>query len=433
MINNIKELLLQSMDISAWKIEENIINSRELFFVKKNLDMNRAKDVTHYKVTVYKDFEEEGKKYRGSSMFDIHPTMTDDEVKAKIEEASFAARQVKNEYYPLVKPSVEIKNKLKSDFSKGNLSEWILKLVQTVYDEDKYEKGKINSSEFFINRINTRIVNSEGVDVAYTRYEGIIEFVTDWKERDEEVEIYKYLEFSDFIPELISSKVKESFTYSREKSLAKPTPNCNNINVLLTGEPVKEFFKFYYEQSNATMVYEGISKFKLNECVQTNDTKGDLINVTLDPQLNGSTKSKIYDDDGVFLKQVNIIENGVLKNYWGDNRHSNYLGVSPTGKIENFVIKGGKYSIDELKNEPYLELVSFSDFQMDSLTGDFGGEIRLGWYYDGKSKIPVTGGSISGNINEAQKEIYLSKEIQSDNNFVGPKTIKLKQVSISGE
>lgn len=433
MIEKIREQLLKSNNIDGWKLEENIIESKELFFVRKNLDMNRSKNVSHYKLTVYKDFEENGKKYRGSSTFNLHPSMKSDQIEDKINEALFAARQVKNEYYPLVKPSNELEKELKSKFSEESLSKWIPKLVEAVYIEDKHEKGRINSSEFFINRVNTRILNSEGVDVAYTRYEGIIEFIVDWKEKKDEVESYKYLEFSDYVPELIIQSVKNTFNYSREKAVAKHTPDYRNGNILLTGDPIKEFLKYYYYQTNSKIVYEGISRAKLNTCIQGEEVKGDLVSITLDPYLSNSSKSKIYDDDGVYLKPVDIIEKGIIKSYWGDNRHSSYLDIDTTGNIENFVIEGGQYSLESFKNEPYLELVSFSDFQMDPVTGDFGGEIRLGWYYDGKSKIPVTGGSISGNINEVQNEMYLSKEIQKDNNFVGPKTIKLNKVSVSGK
>ena len=85
-----------------------------------------------------------------------------------------------------------------------------------------------------------------------------------------------------------------------------------------------------------------------------------------------------------------------------------------------------------MKSEAYLELAAFSHFQMNPMTGNFAGEIRLGWYYDGKTRIPVTGGSISGNIREVQENMYLSKELQQDNNFIGPKTIQLYNVTVVG-
>lgn len=68
-----------------------------------------------------------------------------------------------------------------------------------------------------------------------------------------------------------------------------------------------------------------------------------------------------------------------------------------------------------------------------SLLERLNGEIRLGLYFDGSKVIPVTGGSILGNVMELQKELYLSKELQRDNNFIVPKAIKLINVTISSE
>jgi len=53
-------------------------------------------------------------------------------------------------------------------------------------------------------------------------------------------------------------------------------------------------------------------------------------------------------------------------------------------------------SLEEMHAVPYIEPVMFSDFRLDSMTGDFGAEVRLAYYFDGKNVTPVTGGSISG-------------------------------------
>ena len=100
--------------------------------------------------------------------------------------------------------------------------------------------------------------------------------------------------------------------------------------------------------------------------------------------------------------------------------------------MRNIVIEGGSKSIQELKEGPHLELFNFSDFQMDVLTGNFGGEIRLGMYFDGETSTPITLGSITGNAKKVEQEMYLSKELQKLNGFVGPKIIKIKNVTIVG-
>jgi hypothetical protein len=62
MIDNIKRILEGSKEINEWKIVENKISSKEVFFIKDKIQMNRGKDVLHYKVTLYRDFEEDNKK-----------------------------------------------------------------------------------------------------------------------------------------------------------------------------------------------------------------------------------------------------------------------------------------------------------------------------------------------------------------------------------
>lgn len=432
MIDKIKNMLSGIKDISGYKIEETKIEAGELFFVRQGLDMNRAKAVHNFTVTVYKDFQEGATKYRGSSSTSIHPTMKDEEILENLRDISFAAGFVKNEYYPLAKADTLSPISATSNLSDAPLETWLPKITAAVYKADTFENGWVNSTEVFLNKISTRIINSEGIDVEFESYKGEVEFISDWNENNENVELYKRFNFSDFQPDSVTDIVSEQLKVSRDKAIAKPTPALNKFTVLLSGKPVEEMFNFYYIQAGASNVYNHTSTAELEKNIQGVEVAGDLVTITLDPTLENSTHSVPYDSDGFALQPVKIYENGILKNYWGDVRHCHYLSVKPTGNIKNMVIQGGHKSLDEFKQEPYLELIAFSDFQMNPLTGDFGGEIRLGYYFDGTTSMPVTGGSISGNIKEVQKNMYLSKELQKNNGFYGPKTIKLTNVSVSG-
>lgn len=438
-LNELIKILSSSKKIDAWKVVDTIINGNELFFVYKNVDMNRSKLVHNISLTVYKDFEEDGKKYRGSSSVAIHPTMESEDLEKAVEDAAFAAGFIKNEYYPIAKPEnnngnvkytdTQAVNKVLVDEAVAALS----RIADGLYSSDINDKGRINASEFFVNNLNVRIVNSEGIDESYDITKGDVEFITSWKETDDEIELYKRIRFNEFDEKYFAEEAKEMLARSRERAAAVPTPALKDIPVLLTGEPVEEFFRYYYEDSSASAVYNQVSTFKVGESVQGDKVEGDLLNIELDPFMKGSADCAPFDEDGVKLSKVKIIEDGVLKKYWGDVRHSYYLGVEPTGTIKNVVVNGGKKTTAELKQEPYLELAAFSDFQMDSLTGDFAGEIRLGWYFDGKETKAVTSGSISGNAKKVQGNFYLSKELQHSCNFTGPKTIKLYGVSVAGK
>lgn len=440
MLNRIIDILKSNKDISDWKLVQNVAEANELFLIKKAIDMPRTKRVVNIEVTVYRDFEENGSKYRGSSIVKIPPTMTDEEIASTIKEGVFAATFVKNEYYPLPSRSDKELTAAESSFDTAPLNEWMPKIKDALYKYDNFKNGSINSTEIFLDKNHTTIINSKGINISFTGYSGHIEFITNWKEEGEEIELYKELMFSDFDEETLSRTAQEMLEMSKEKANTKPTPNLGSFPVIITGSPAAELLKHYYIQSNAKHVYNHISTAKPSESIQGSDIKGDKINMVLDPAVKNSPVSTPVDNDGVTLARQNIIEDGVLQKYWGTTQYSHYLNVEPTGRINNMIFEGGSKSISEMRAEPYLEIAAFSDFQLSPMTGEFAGEIRLGWYFDGTTRTTVSGGSISGSINALQNNMYLSKELQQcvakevfeTLNYSGPKAVMLYNVLVAG-
>lgn len=431
MINRIKNILSQVEGIDAWQITNKHTTSNELFYVKQNIDMNRIKEVNDYSVTVYNIFQEDDEKYTGSSKVLIAPSMTDPEIKEAIEEAAFASTFVKNQYYPLNNKSLSGHIESSSNLKDKAFESWLPEFSTALFKHDDPTTNPLNSAELFLNKHVNTLVNSEGVDVSYTKYDGHIEFITNWVGQ-EEVESYKDIKFSGFDPSIIENEVKDMIEMTKEKTTAEPTPSLSEANVILTGGPVKEFFSYYTTRANAEMVYSQISQFKVGENVQGDDITGDKVNITLTPTLENSTQSAPVDADGVELKTLELIKDGQLLSYWGSHRYTYYLDTPTTGNIGNRVIASGKHSVADFKKEPYIELLEFSDFQMDPLTGNFAGEIRLARYFDGSTTKPVTTGSVSGNIKNVQNNMLLSTERYQDNNYQGPKHIRLTKVNIAG-
>lgn len=429
MLIKLISILENLKSIDGWLIGDKVIKSAELFFVGNNLDMNRSKKVHHANVTVYKDFELDGKKYKGSASAKVSPAMSEKELEGKIEQLALAAALIKNPYYELVKPTDESIQQIKSTFSIDSLSSFMPKLVNALYKEDKFDNGKINSCEFFLEKIETKILNSFGVDESYTSYKGQIELIVDWKETGEEVEIIEIIDFSDFAPNQLEKIAAETLENARLRAIAKSMPRLSDIPIILRRENVNEFLRYYVEKANAMLVYQKYSSAKIGDSCQSEDIIGDKINVCLLPKIENSVMSRCIDADGIKLHETTLYKDGVLINYHGDNRYSQYLGIKPTGAIGNVYVEGGEKTLDELRKGPYLELHYFSDFQMDEWTGDFGGEIRLGIYFDGEKERYITGGSISGNIKDV--DMYLSKDVQTKDNYICPKAIKLLGVTIA--
>ena len=173
------------------------------------------------------------------------------------------------------------------------------------------------------------------------------------------------------------------------------------------------------------MVYQKYSNFNVNDKVQGRKIKGDKLNITL-------TSIVPFSNEGIELKDRVLIEDGVLKTFYGSYKFADYLGVEPVGDYKAVKIKGGKTSEDDMFEENNLKILRFSDFQMDTLTGDFSGEIRLALLKCGDKFIPLTGGSLSANIKDVQEKLSLSKELQEDGANEMPSQIKLKNVKIAG-
>ena len=83
-------------------------------------------------------------KHRSSATISL--TMDDEEIIKEINDY-FCSRFVKNEYYPLVKPSEGVPPETKTSFSEDSMSNWMTKLTKDVFIADKYDRGWINSAE----------------------------------------------------------------------------------------------------------------------------------------------------------------------------------------------------------------------------------------------------------------------------------------------
>jgi predicted Zn-dependent protease len=425
MIKRLKEILGGIEQISAWRIIDRQIQGQELFFIRRDVDMQRSKDVRHTAVAVYRDFQEGNNLYRGSVLIQIHPTYTSEEIRALIHQSLDSAQHVHNEHYPLVEPGSEALEIPESGLAARPLEQWLAPLTETIYAQEDGEEARINSTELFLDHVDTRIINSLGLDVGYHTYEGYLELIVESRGSAGEVELYREMSFSDFEPEALAAEVRRQLRYCRDRALARPAPHLKRCPVLISGDPVSDFFQYYLTQSAA--------EAKVGESIQGEEIAGDAINLTLEPYLKNSPSSAPYDYDGFAVQSTKIIEAGVTKRYWGPLRFCHYLDVVPTGTFRNFTVAPGSKAIEELRRGAHLEVVSFSAFIAEPLTGDFGGEFRLAYYTDPDgNRYPVSGGSVSGNIRDVQAQVYLSRETQSTTGFQGPLAIRLPEISVAG-
>lgn len=442
MTGNVLDMLTAELrrrqEVSAWRIRTVDLEARELFFIRRELDMSRGKAVRRLLLTVYHDYSAEGRDWRGAAEVRLHPSSDRREVSAAVERALGAAALVRNRPHPLPAGSAAVKPAVRQGrgLGSGDLASYQDPVSRAVFAEDRLDGGGLNSCEIFLERGQVRILNSEGVDVRFDRSRVLIELIADWQAPGwEEVELYRELRSDEVDENEIRREVSELLRHTRDRAQAKPLgarAARTAQAVLLGGEAVAEFFKYYLAQSAAENVYRGISSLEVGHSLTGSKQKRGLT-VRLLPDLPGSSASSPYDADGTALRPVTLFEEGILRRYWGPLRFCYYLGCEPTGSLPDMEVEAaaGSCGAAELRGVPHLEIVSFSDFQCDPLTGDFGGEIRLAYLGRGDERLPVTGGSMSGNVLQVEEAMTVSSEQASRDNFRGPLLLSLEGVSVT--
>ena len=423
-------VLKKAKNISAWKINVTETKSCELFYVDKRLETNRATDVVDYLVTIYVDKGEE----RGTSSFTYYSYMDEKEIQNKLDEAVYASKFTFNKFFDIPgKEGVEI-SKPKTNLKNRPFNNIIKDVEKAIFRADKFKDGYLSATEIFLYKITNRIVNSKGVNLKSIKYQGNIETIPSWKKKDDEVELYNMITFSSFDSKDITKQVKEALLLAKARAKAKHLKVKKlpeNFAIIIQDEEVEQLFSSFAFDLSYGSKFLHRNHFEVGDNLQGEEVEGSKINLKMVSMCEAAMNSSPVDEDGVVLKDVDLIQEGKAINMFGSYKFGYYLGIDkPSGNLPVIVVKEGEESIEEMKKTPYIRCVKFSGMQLDLDSGFIGGEVRLGFYFDGEKEIPVTGFSISGDLNLIKGKMVFSKETVGRPNYFGPKFILLKDMHI---
>lgn len=406
---------LARLNISEYLINDVQTESAELFFVKKKLDVHRTKNVRKYSVTVYRDFKKNDKHFKGDTNVSIYSTMSDADIDKILNDAYEAAVFVCNPFYELPKGQKESAIEMASSLAENSFEDNCRKMTEALFAADNRENVFINSAELFVQKDICRIVNSHGIDVEYSKWNVNGEFVVQCL-KPQDVETYQQFSYDDLDTTELKNKVERAIemTEARARAVTLEEGFKPGLNVIISGAYMKDLFSFYLERASAGNIYQDYSNYS----------------VGCDVKSNISIKCKArtpYSGEGVRMLDRQLVKDGKLELIHGSVQNSYYLGVEPVGGYGSFELDTGDNSIESMKKEPYLHIVNFSDFQMDSMTGEFGGEIRLAFLYDGEKEVPITGGAINASILEHSDYILSSEKLVEDG-YAGPFAVCFKNL-----
>lgn len=423
MLENIIALLKES-GVHAWEVTELKQRGWEFYFIRHALDQHRAKDVEYIQIKVYQLLEDGA--FMGSASAGLPPTASEAEAKKLIQDLAYRATLVKNKPYPLNPPRPGVPMEAPVDLAA--IAEDFIRTMAALPETDTED---VNSYEIFVNEKVLRFVNSEGVDVTERFPDSMIEVVVNARKDGHEIELYRNFCSGTCDGAGLREKLSKAMAYGRDRLRTRPTPNLEKADVLFSGADACSIYEFFSDRCDPAMIFRRMSDWEPGKPV-AQELLGDKLSVFARRELPNSSKNRGFDGEGAPIRDVSIIQDGVVRELLGGRMFSSYMGLENSFDPTNIEVTGGTASEEELRKGPYLEAVEFSDFQVDTLTGDIFGEIRLAYWHDGETVTPVSGGSVSGSMFDFVKTMRMSREQTQYDNMRIPALTLLKNVTVTG-
>ena len=426
MMERIKHIL-NNCGADAWEITDTKTTGWEFYFIGHRLDQNRAKNVEHINLKVYK-LSEDGTSL-GIASAEISPTDSEEEIRKTAGNLVYQASLVKNKPYQLNQP------KIAEPLAVGlnPLPQEAECFINTMQSIQETPAEYLNSFELFINQNERRLITSEGIDITQSYPTSVIDLVVNAKKDTHEIELYRIYELGSCQPDQNRHDVEELLQFGKDRLRAVNTPQQENTPVVLSTDAALSVYAYFLDNLDAAYLVRGVSSYEIGKPI-AEQVEGDRITLKAVRELPGSPCNFAYDEEGAPIRDEILMEESIPNMFTGSRMYAQYLGLEDTFLVSNWSVSGGIKSAEELRSGAFLEIVEFSDFQVDSMTGDIFGEIRLAYYHDGKGSVtPVTGGSVSGSMLDNVGHMQMSKETRRYANAEIPSVTKLEKIIIAGK
>jgi predicted Zn-dependent protease len=435
MIEKLKDLIGKTQGVADWKIVQADREGLERYYLGKRLDMARGTRERECELRIFSDCDSPQGRTRGGAACFIRSGMSDSEISKALERCAYSASRAQGPWYPLLEPNVSRQSLPLPPLASGSMEEWSKRFAEAFYAEDSCSDPRINSLELFIKRCRKRIVNSRGLDEEFETARANCEYIVQAGGATEGVELFHETSMGVFDEAAIRSDIARQLKLAGDRASAEPANGLGSLKglpVILSGaQAVSAFFGYFMAKTNARAVFEKTSEAAPGYRFCPEGADRDAVTLTLMAFDQRIPDAEPVDSDGLRLGDRAAIEAGKVASLYGEAKYCHFLGLPPKGGYGAARVSGGALSAAELRRGPYIECVSFSDFTMDPTTGDFGGEVRLGYLSDGKASRPFSGGAISGRMGENLASLRFSKETALAGNMMAPECVKLFAASAS--
>ena len=433
MLGEIVAAVRARSDLQDWSVRRITTRGVQLYAVPTAVEARRSVTSERYVVEVFRHTAgSDGAMTMGSGNVTLLPG---DDIDAALDAAALTAGLVHNPMHSIPGPAALPDVPLVDSDLKANagavLDDLHARLRAVVA---KQPRVRLPAAEFFAEEQTTQLCNSRGIDASQTSTTVDIEFVLLCREGEREVESFVEMSRRRAAELELEAEVARQVQYVTDRLEGALPPNYSGP-VVLQGETLGTFLNggVLRTLSSGAAKFSKISPWEIGQPVFRGTVEGDPLTVFANRRLPFGTHANRFDEEGLPAQRVLLIRENVLQSFTAGQRYADYLEIAPTGAFGDIEVPAGSTPAAELLREPHVEVVSFSWFNPDPITGEFASEIRLGYLVDGGKRTPFKGGVLVGNVLDALANVRWSAETGFYGDYQGPTTARFASLTVAGE
>ncbi len=367
------------------------------------------------RLKIFQDFHARRRKWTREHTLELSAHLTIDQIKAEIQKALSAQEEEPWPWFPMHRgPSGPGQTQESSLAKKPDLADWLPSLAEAFYAGANRE----TATRFAAIGLETLYLDSLGRQM---------EHVGHWCEIEAQSENHSLrFRHGEYLPERITLKAQRF----EEERQALRTPRRWEGEmpslVVLGGNLPGLVFSYLLRQLDGAALYSGDSTWEVGKPLFPTVT-GDT--VTLKPlvKLYNSPFSRWFDEEGVMLKDTELVRDGVVRAFTASQREAHFLGLPVSGHPVNFSVGPGSLSKEELRVSPYLEIYHLDDWQLDEASGDFSASIpfALGSESPRQARQAYRDFALRGNLRDLLASSRWSSAIAQREYFEGPEFVAI--------
>ena len=304
-------------------------------------------------------------------------------------------------------------------------------------EDEAFSNKKIvntNGSGFSESKSNFILANSSGFCDGYkssqfTAYCEVVSKSNGSMERDYEFSSKRY--YKDLLT------AKELGSKASELAIRKLNPKkikSEKINLIFDRRVANNFLSSFSSAVTSSSIAKGTTflKDKLNKKVFNNK-----INIIDKANIKKANGSKYFDSEGVKIKELNLVTNGVLKDYLIDTYYGKKINRKSNGRSSgttNLYFDNGNISFENLikSNKKMIYINETIGRGTNPITGDYSVGASGMMIENGEFTYPVSEITIAGNLSEIFQNIILANDLEFKYSTNSP-TMLVEGMTVGGK